>query len=167
MMSVNRVNYPQDTNHMSFPNTEQEILVQSKASYELEEKLAWAVNENEEIPQGTTTVARKELFNCLLNVDGQIAADVVQDLSNVGISNTRTEDKNAKRDFVERIISTIKNNNADYLPTLKTANISLNKAAAAWFSAEFPILTEINRSLPGKFTIRRSKILAEKNPYQK
>ena len=80
MMSVNRVNYPQDTNHMSFPNTEQEILVQSKASYELEEKLAWAVNESEEIPQGTTTVARKELFNCLLNVDGQIAADVVQNL---------------------------------------------------------------------------------------
>ena len=40
-MSGNRVDYPQDTNHMSFPNTEQEILVQSKANYELEEKLAW------------------------------------------------------------------------------------------------------------------------------
>ena len=40
IMSGNRVDYPQDTDHMSFPNTEQEILVQSKANYELEEKLA-------------------------------------------------------------------------------------------------------------------------------
>ena len=40
IMSSNRVDYPQDIDHMSFPNTEQEILVQSKANYELEEKLA-------------------------------------------------------------------------------------------------------------------------------
>ena len=39
-MSSNRVDYPQDTDHMSFPNTEQEFLAQSKANYELEEKLA-------------------------------------------------------------------------------------------------------------------------------
>ena len=38
IMSGNRVDYPQDTDHMSFPNTEQEILVQSKANYKLEEK---------------------------------------------------------------------------------------------------------------------------------
>ena len=31
IMSGNRVNYRQDTNHMSFPNTEEEILAQSKA----------------------------------------------------------------------------------------------------------------------------------------
>ena len=39
-MSGNRVDYSQDTDHMSFPNTEQEIVAQSKANYELEEKLA-------------------------------------------------------------------------------------------------------------------------------
>ena len=103
-MSGNRVDYPQDTDHMSFPNTEQEILVQSKANYELEEKLAWAVNESEEIPQEIVREAIKELFNSLLNVDSGIAADVVQDLSDVGISNTRTEDKNAKCDFVEHMV---------------------------------------------------------------
>ena len=108
IMSGNRVDYPQDTNHMSFPNTEQEILVQSKANYQLEEKLARAVNESEEIPQEIVREATKALFNSLLNVDDGIAADVVQDLSNIGISNTRTEDKNAKRDFVERVKSTIK-----------------------------------------------------------
>ena len=84
--------------------------------------------------------ARKELFNALLNVDGRIAADVVQDLSDVGISNTRTEDKNPKRDFVEPVKSTIKKD-VDYLPTIKTANNSSNEAAAASFSAEFPTLT--------------------------
>ena len=63
-----------------------------------------AVNESKEIPQGTAAVARKELFNSLLNVNGQIAADIVQDLSDVGISNTRTEDKNAKCDFVEHMV---------------------------------------------------------------
>ena len=51
--------------------------------------------------------ARKELFNSLLNVDGGIAADVVQDLSDVGISNTRTDNKNAKRDFPDNVKSTI------------------------------------------------------------
>ena len=163
IMSSNRINYPEDTNHISFPNTEQEIL----ANYELEEKFARAVNESKEIPQGITAVARKELFNSLLNVDGQIAADVVQDLSDVGISNTRTEKKNAKHDFVEHLKSTTKKDNADYLPTVKTAGNSLNEAAAASFSVEFPTLTEIIRSPPGKFTIRRSKRLAEKNPYQK
>ena len=108
IMSGNRVDYPQDTNHMSFPNTEQEILAQRKANYQLEEKLARAVNESEEIPQEIVTEARKELFNSLLNVDGRIAADVVQDLSDVRISSTRTEDKNAKSDFVEDVKSTIK-----------------------------------------------------------
>ena len=106
IMSGNRVDYSQDTNHMFFPNTEQEILVQSKANYQLEEKLARAVNESEEIPQ--VTEARKELFDSLLNINGGIAVDVVQDLSDVRISNTRTEDKNAKSDFVEHVKSTIK-----------------------------------------------------------
>ena len=107
-MSSNTVNYLQDTNHMSFRNTEEEILAQSKVNYELEEKLAQAVNKSKEIPQEIAREVRKELFNSLLNVNGGIAADVVQDLSDVGISNTRTEDKNAKCDFVEHVKSTIK-----------------------------------------------------------
>ena len=139
-MSGNTVDSPQDTNHMSFPNTEEEILAQSKANYGLEEKLAWAVNESKEIPQEIVREVRKELFNSLLNVDGEIAADVVQDLSDVGISNTRTEDKNPKRDFLEPVKSTIKKD-VDYLLTIKTANNSSNEAAAASFSAEFPTLT--------------------------
>ena len=167
IMSSNRIDYLQDADHMSFPNTEQEILVQCKANYELEEKLARAVNESKEIPLGTVTVARKEPFNSLLNVDGQIGADVVQDLSDVGISNTRTEYKNAKRDFVEHLKSFIKKDNADYLLTIKTADNSSNEPATTSFSMEFPTLTEILRSPPGKFTIRRSKRLAEKNPHQK
>ena len=166
-MSGNRVDSPQDTNHMSFPNTEQEIMVHSKANYELEEKLVRAVNESEEIPQEIVREARKELFNSLLNVNGGIAAEVVEDLSDVGISNTRTENKNTKRDFIEHVKSTIKRDNVDYLATIKTANNSSNKAAVASFSAEFPTLIEIIRSPPGKFTIRRSKRLAEKNPHQK
>ena len=50
-MSGNRVDYPPDTDHMSFPNTEKEIIAQSKANYELEKKPVQAVNESEEIPQ--------------------------------------------------------------------------------------------------------------------
>ena len=134
-MSSNRVDYLQDTNHMSFPNTEEEILAQSKANYELEEKLARAVNESEEIPQEIVREVRKELFNSLLNVDGGIAADDAQDLSDVGISNNRTEDKNARHDFVEHIKSTIKKDNVDYLPTNKTANNSSDETAVASFSA--------------------------------
>ena len=111
--------------------------------------------------------ARKELFNSLLNVDGGIAADVVQDLSDVGISNTRTDNKNAKRDFPDNVKSTIKKGNADYLPTLKTADNSSNEAVAATSSAEFQTpLTEISKS-SGSISIRRSKRLTKKTPYQK
>ena len=116
----------------------------------------------EEIPQEIPREARKELFHSLLNVDGRIAADVVQDLSNVGISNTRAEDKNVKRDFVEHVKSTIKKD-VDYLTTIKTAYNSSNEAAIASFLAEFLTLTEIIRSPSGKFTIRRSKRLHTKN----
>ena len=116
---------------MSFPNTKEEILaLKLKLNYELEKKLARAINESEEIPQEILREARKELFHSLLNVDGGIAADVVQDLSDVGISNTRAEDKNVKRDFVGHVKSTIKNN-VDYFPTIKTANNSSNEAAVA------------------------------------
>ena len=130
-------------------------------------QLARAVNESKEIHQKIAREARKELFNSLLNVDGRIAADAVQDLSDVRISNTRTEDKSAKRDFVEHVKSTIKKDNVDYLATIKRADNSSNEAAVASFSAEFPTLTEIIRRPPGKFTIKRSKRLAEKTPYQK
>ena len=130
-------------------------------------QLARAVNESKEIPQKTAREARKELFNSLLNVDGRIAADAVQDLSDVRISNIRTENKSAKRDFVEHVKSTIKKDNVDYLATIKRADNSSNEAAIASFSAEFPTLTEIIRRPPGKFTIKRSKRLAEKTPYQK
>ena len=122
---------------MSFPNTEQEILAQSKANYELEEKLVGAINKSKEIRQGTATVTRKELINSLLNIECQIATNVVQDLSDVTISNTRTEDKNTKRDFVDCVKSTIKKDNDDYFPTIKTANNSSEEAAAASFSSEF------------------------------
>ena len=167
IMSGNRVDYLQDTDHMSFPNTEQEILVQNKANYELEEKLARAVNKSEEISQEIVREVRKELFNSLLNIDSRIAADIVQDLSDVRISNTRTEDKNAKRDFAEHVKSTIKKDDVDYLPTIKTADISSNEAAVASFSAEFPTLTKVIRSTPGKFSIRRSERLAKKKSIPK
>ena len=81
----------------------------------------------------------------LLNVDSGIAADVVQDLSDVRIFNTRTEDKNAKHHFAEHVKSTIKKDNVDYLPIIKTANSSSNEAIAS-FSAELPTLTEIIRN---------------------
>ena len=146
---------------MSFPNKEQEIFAESKANYELEEKAARTVNEkDEEISKDIVAEARKELFNSLLNVKGEIAADVVQDLSDVGISNTRTDDKNVKRYFVEHIKSTIKKDNGDDLPTIETADNSSNELATS-SSTELPKLTEIIKS-SGKINIRRSKRLAEK-----
>ena len=110
-------------------------------------------------------VVKKELFSFLLNVDSQIAADVDQDLSNVRICNTRTEDKNPKRDFVEHVKNIVKKDNDHFMSTTKTADNSSNEAAVASFSAEFPTLIKIIRSPPGKFTIRRSKRLAEKKPF--
>ena len=95
IISGNRLKHPQDTDHMTFLNTAEEIAAESKANQELENRVAQAINARDvEILQEIVQAARNELINTLLNIEREIAAEVIQDLSNVGISSIKTNDKN-------------------------------------------------------------------------
>ena len=48
IISGNRVEYPQDTDYMSFPNAATEIAAESKASKEIEGKATRTLNERDE-----------------------------------------------------------------------------------------------------------------------
>ena len=109
IVSGTKFDYPQDTDHMSFPNTAREIKMQSAANLEQETRLALAVNaRNEEISRDLIENSRKELMNTLADVEGEIAADVISDLGDIGISNLKTDDKKLKRSYKEHVESTIK-----------------------------------------------------------
>ena len=95
IISGNRLKHPQDTDHLTFLNTAEEIAAESKANQELENRVAQAINARDvEILQEIVQAARNELINTLLNIEREIAAEVIQDLSNVGISSIKTNDKN-------------------------------------------------------------------------
>ena len=80
---------------MTFLNTAEEIAAESKANQELENRAAQAINARDvEILQEIVQAARNELINTLLNIEREIAAEVIQDLSNVGISSIKTNNKN-------------------------------------------------------------------------
>ena len=109
IVSGTKVDYPQDTDHMSFPNMAREIEMQSAANLEQETRLALAVNAgNEEILQDLIENCRKELMNTLADVEGEIAADVISDLGDIGIPDLKTDDKKLKRSYKEHVESTIK-----------------------------------------------------------
>ena len=109
IVSGTKVDYPQDTDHMSFANTAREIQMQSAANLEQETRLALAVNAwNKEISRGIIENSRKDLMNTLADVEGEIAADVISDLGDIGISDLKTDDKKLKRSYKEHVESTIK-----------------------------------------------------------
>ena len=94
---------------MSFPNTAREIKMQSAASIEQETSLALAINAREkEILQDLIENSRKELMNTLADIESEIAADVISDLRDIGISYLKTDDKKLKRNYKEHVESTIK-----------------------------------------------------------
>ena len=98
VISGNRLEHPQDTDHMTFLNAREEIAAESKTNQELEYRVTQAVNAHDvEISQEIVQTARNELVNTFLNVEGEIAAEVIQDLSDVGISSIKTNDKNVKK----------------------------------------------------------------------
>ena len=78
IISGNRLKHPQDTDHLTFLNTAEEIAAESKANQELENRVAQAINARDvEILQEIVQAARNELINTLLNIEREIGAEVI------------------------------------------------------------------------------------------
>ena len=107
-----KVAYPQDTSYMSFPNAPRETEEQARESRKAERRLSLAMDAyDQEFSDGMIEDTRKELWKNLANVDGSIAAEVISNLDKIGISNLKTGNKEAKRDYVHHIKSTVKKSN--------------------------------------------------------
>ena len=77
--------------------------------------LLWLRTYNQEFSDGMIENTRKELWKNVANVDGSIVAEVISNLNKIGISNLKTGNKEAKRDYVQHIKSTVKKSNVNIL----------------------------------------------------
>ena len=68
-----KVEYPHDTDHLTFPNTAGEIRKQVADELEQKDKLDFALNERDpEIQEGIILAAKKDLIKTLAGLNGDI-----------------------------------------------------------------------------------------------
>ena len=73
---------------------------------------------------------RKELVEPLLGAEGEIATDVIQNLTDIRISDIKNIDKNEKKDVEKHIKETIKKDNANLLPEIIIEEVQDNREIA-------------------------------------
>ena len=169
ILSGTKIEHPQDTDHLTFLNTTEEIFADARAECEFKKKISQTIGEQDtEVSKKLVQTARKELVESLLGVEGEIATYVIQDLTDVGISDIKNNNKNEKKDAEEHIKEKIKKDNASYLPEIVIEEVQDNREIAILSSlSNLPRLTEVSRSPEGKIISRPSVRLANKKPYEK
>ena len=74
-----KVEYPHDTDNLTFPNTADEIRKQAADELEQKDKLDFAWNERDwEIQEGIILDAKKDLIKTLADLDGDISNEIVK-----------------------------------------------------------------------------------------
>ena len=69
-----KVEYPHDADHLTFPNTADEIKKQTPDEREQKNKIDFALNErDQEIQEGIILDAKKDLIKTLAGLDGDIS----------------------------------------------------------------------------------------------
>ena len=158
-----QIDYPQDNQHLTFPNTASEIAIQSEANDIIEQKAFEAFNKrNEEISQELITNARNDLIKSVIDAEGEIPADI---FNNITSSFELEEEDKTEGSVREHVQSTIKNNNEQYLKTTKSSEKASISKEVATASSDSPKLTDIISDQMS--VVRRSKRLAEKKPYDR
>ena len=125
----------------------------------IEQKAFEAFNKrDEEISQELITTARNDLIKSVIDAEGEIPADV---FNNITSSFDLEEEDKTERSVREHVQSTIKKkNNKQYLKTTKSSEkTSILKEVATTLS-DSPRLTDIISDQTS--VVRRSKRLAEK-----
>ena len=158
-----QIDYPQDNQYLTFPNTASEIAMQSEANDIIEQKTFAAFNKrDEEISQELITSARNDLIKSVIDAEGEIPADV---FNNITSSFELEEEDKTERSVREHVQSTIKKNNEQYLKTTKSSEKTSISKEVVTTSSDSPKLTDIISDQTS--VVRRSKRLAEKKPYDR
>ena len=101
-----QTDYPQDNQYLTFSNTASEIAMQSEANDIIEQTTFAAFNKrDEEISQELVTSARNDLIKSVIDAEGEIPADV---FNNITSSFELEEKDKTERSVREHVQSTIK-----------------------------------------------------------
>ena len=104
-----QIDYPQDNQHLTFPNTGSEITMQSEANDIIKQKAFEAFNKrDEEISQELITNVRNDLIKSVIDAEGEIPAGV---FNNITSSFELEEEDKTERSVRKHVQSTIKKNN--------------------------------------------------------
>ena len=156
-----QLDYPQDNENLSFPNSASEIFKETEASNITDNKTLAAFNaRDEEISQELITTARNDLIKSVTDAEGEIPTEV---FNNITSSLELQEESKSEKDVRKHIQTTIKKNNEQYLEKNKEKKPISEEAQQS--SAESIKLTNILTDQTG--VVRRSKRLNDKKPYDK
>ena len=101
-----QIDYPQDNQYLTFPNTASEIAMQREANDIIKQKTFAAFNKrDEEISQELITSARNDLIKSVIDAEAEIPADV---FNNITSSFELEEEDKTERSVREHVQSTIK-----------------------------------------------------------
>ena len=120
-----KVEYPHDTNHLNFPNTDDEIRKQAADELEQKDKLDFALNEsNWEIKEGIILDVKKDLIKTLAGTDCDISNEIVK-LSNFnnGVVELEINDYDFKNCFEQSTNKLIQENNVDIVSKMLVDDI--------------------------------------------
>ena len=149
ILTSTKIIHPQDTDHLTLPNTTEEIFEQDKKEKRLKNKISKAIGkQDEEVKKEITQRPRKDLIESVLQVEDEIPAEIFETVSNIDIE--IKSDK--KRNTEEHIKNTIKKDNVNLLPEIVIEEVEDNREIAIPSTSKAPL--------------RRSKRTIKK-PYQK
>ena len=101
-----QINYLQDHQHLTFPNTASEIAMQSEANDIIEQKTFETFNKRDEkISQELIKNARNDLMKSVIDAEGEIPADI---FNNITSSFELEEEDKTERSVREHVQSSIK-----------------------------------------------------------
>ena len=127
ILTSTRLVHPQDTEHLTFPNTTEEIFEQEKKEKKLKKKFSQAIGQqDEEVTNEIIQTARKDLVESVLQVEDEIPMETFETISNVKIE--VKSDK--KRDIEKHIKETIKKDNVNLLPKIEIEEVQDNREIA-------------------------------------
>ena len=180
------IEHPQESNHLFYPNTADEINKQSQDEEEQERRLDIVLNERQhEIEREMIFDATKNLLKTLAGIDSDISSSIVH-LSDINVEKMEINIKehNLKEQFKETTERMIQQNNMEIISKILVDNVIKNaveevqneKTKKKLPSLREAIIKNDNsskkiKSLHKKIFLTPSKIrsecIAKENPYNK
>ena len=103
--------------YISFANTASEIAAENNINSEIEEKATRAFNvRDEEISEDIIINSAKDLINSVFDTDGEIAADVLNNI----LTNIETDENRINENLKDHVKNMIKKDNKQFLTATKT-----------------------------------------------